>query len=50
MKKFIKEAADLASVRQRLLADGANPKVVAMESDLLQRLSANRQAMLQHTS
>ncbi|MFC7458510.1 PrsW family intramembrane metalloprotease [Brachybacterium sp. GCM10030267] len=46
MKKFIRESADLASVRQRLLADGANPKVVALESDLLRRLTTNRQALL----
>lgn len=46
MKRFIRESADLASIRQRLLADGANPKVVTVERQLLQRLSANRQEML----
>lgn len=46
MKRFIKESADLASIRQRLLADGANPKVVSVERHLLQRLSANRQEIL----
>lgn len=47
MKRFIRESADLASVRQRLLADGAAPKAVAQEAALLQRLSLNRQALLQ---
>ncbi|MGY5763665.1 PrsW family glutamic-type intramembrane protease [Brachybacterium sp. DNPG3] len=46
MKRFIRESADLASVRQRLLADGANPKVVAQEASLLQRLTDNRAALL----
>ena len=46
MKRFIRESADLASVRQRLLADGANPKVVALEAGLLSRLSRNRQELL----
>ena len=45
MKRFIRESADLASVRQRLLADGANPKVVALEAGLLGRLSTNRQQL-----
>jgi len=48
MKRFIRESADLASIRQRLLADGANPKVVATEQNLLQRLTANRQELLAH--
>ena len=48
MKKFIRESADLASIRQRLLADGANPKVVATERTLLGRLTANRQELLSH--
>ena len=46
MKRFIRESADLASIRQRLLADGANPKVVGIERNLLQRLTANRQELL----
>lgn len=46
MKKFIRESADLASVRQRLMADGANPKVVRHEQQLLTRLTANRQALV----
>jgi len=46
MKKFIRESADLASIRQRLLADGANPKVVAIERNLLHRLTVNRQELL----
>ncbi|MDN5599301.1 MAG: PrsW family glutamic-type intramembrane protease [Brachybacterium sp.] len=46
MKRFIRESADLASIRQRLLADGANPKVVGIERTLLQRLTANRQELL----
>lgn len=49
MKRFIRESADLASVRQRLLADGANPKVVAIEAHLLHRLTANRAELLQRT-
>ena len=48
MKRFIRESADLASIRQRLLADGANPRVVSVEGHLLQRLSANRQELLLH--
>ena len=50
MKRFIRESADLASIRQRLLADGANPKVVSTESMLLQRLTANRRDLLSHSS
>ncbi|HEX7351024.1 PrsW family intramembrane metalloprotease [Brachybacterium sp.] len=46
MKRFIRESADLASIRQRLLADGANPKVVETERKLLHRLTANRQELL----
>ena len=49
MKRFIRESSDLASVRQRLLADGANPKVTAIEAHLLQRLTANRAELLQYT-
>ncbi|APX34532.1 hypothetical protein BH708_00670 [Brachybacterium sp. P6-10-X1] len=49
MKRFIRESADLASIRQRLLADGANPKVVAQETHLLGRLTSNRQELLSHT-
>lgn len=49
MKQFIREAADLASVRQRLLADGQAPKAVALERALLDRLTANRRALLQYT-
>ncbi len=48
MKRFIRESADLASIRQRLLADGANPKVVGIERNLLNRLTANRQELLSH--
>src|SRR5699024_12693668 len=48
MKRFIRESAVLASIRQRLLADGANPRVVSVERHLLQRLSANRQELLLH--
>jgi RsiW-degrading membrane proteinase PrsW (M82 family) len=48
MKRFIRESADLASIRQRLLADGANPKVVAIERNLLGRLTSNRQELLSH--
>lgn len=46
MKRFIRESADLASIRQRLLADGANPKVVEIERNLLGRLTTNRQELL----
>jgi len=46
MKRFIRESADLASIRQRLLADGANPKVVSIERRLLARLTTNRQELL----
>ncbi|MCT1385704.1 PrsW family intramembrane metalloprotease [Brachybacterium sp. p3-SID1565] len=46
MKKFIRDSADLASVRQRLLADGANPKVVELEARLLSKLRSNREALL----
>lgn len=46
MKRFIRESADLASIRQRLLADGANPKVVSTERHLLTRLTTNRQELL----
>ncbi|MDN5820945.1 MAG: PrsW family intramembrane metalloprotease [Brachybacterium sp.] len=46
MKRFIRESADLASIRQRLLADGANPKVVGIERNLLLRLTSNRQELL----
>ncbi len=49
MKRFIREAADLASIRQRLLADGQDPKAVTAEAALLQRLTANRQALLQYS-
>lgn len=47
MKKFIREAADLASVRQRLLADGQAPRAVALEQSLLTRLEDNRRQLLQ---
>ncbi|MGO1225330.1 MAG: PrsW family intramembrane metalloprotease [Brachybacterium sp.] len=46
MKRFIRESADLASIRQRLLADGANPKVVEIERNLLSRLTSNRHELL----
>ena len=46
MKRFIRESADLASIRQRLLADGANPRVVEIERNLLGRLTANRRELL----
>ena len=46
MKKFIRDSADLASARQRLLADGANPKVVELEAGLLSKLRSNREALL----
>ncbi|GAA1488334.1 PrsW family intramembrane metalloprotease [Brachybacterium sacelli] len=49
MKRFIRESADLASIRQRLLADGANPKVTSTETHLLGRLTSNRQELLSHT-
>ncbi|MGP9537487.1 PrsW family intramembrane metalloprotease [Brachybacterium sp. AOP43-C2-M15] len=48
MKRFIRESADLASIRQRLLADGANPRVVDTERTLLGRLTANRQELLSY--
>ncbi|WP_262426129.1 hypothetical protein [Brachybacterium sp. Z12] len=48
MKRFIRESADLASIRQRLLADGANPKVVGIERNLLNRLTSNRQELLSY--
>ncbi|WP_087483321.1 PrsW family intramembrane metalloprotease [Brachybacterium massiliense] len=48
MKRFIRESADLASIRQRLLADGANPKVVEIERNLLNRLTTNRQELLSY--
>ncbi len=48
MKTFIRESADLASIRQRLLADGANPKVVGIEQQLLTRLTENRRELLSH--
>lgn len=50
MKKFIRESADLASARQRLLADGGNPKVVQLEAGLLAKLRSNREALLAATS
>lgn len=50
MKKFIRESADLASVRQRLLADGGNPKVVQLEATLLAKLRSNRESLLAATS
>jgi hypothetical protein len=46
MKRFIRESSDLASVRQRLLADGANPKAVQNERELLNRLTANRSELM----
>ncbi|GAA4524639.1 PrsW family intramembrane metalloprotease [Brachybacterium paraconglomeratum] len=46
MKRFIRESADLASIRQRLLADGANPKVIEIERNLLSRLTSNRHELL----
>ncbi|MFC0674115.1 PrsW family intramembrane metalloprotease [Brachybacterium hainanense] len=46
MKKFIRDSADLASVRQRLMADGANPKAVEHERQLLGKLTANRAQLL----
>ncbi|MGP5197889.1 PrsW family intramembrane metalloprotease [Brachybacterium alimentarium] len=48
MKRFIRESADLASIRQRLLADGAHPKVVGIEANLLARLTQNRRELLSH--
>ena len=50
MKKFIRESADLASVRQRLLADGGNPKVVQLEATLLAKLRSNRESLLAATN
>ena len=50
MKRFIRESADLASVRQRLLADGAHPKVVTIEAYLLHRLTTNRAELLQRAA
>lgn len=50
MKRFIRESADLASVRQRLLADGANPKAVRNEQELLHKLTTNRQELLARAS
>ncbi|WP_240613299.1 PrsW family intramembrane metalloprotease [Brachybacterium endophyticum] len=46
MKRFIKEAAALAATRQRLLADGASPRAITHERDLLGRLTSNRSALL----
>lgn len=48
MRTFIRESAELASNRQRLLADGASPKAVAEERRLLDRLTSNRQELLAH--
>lgn len=48
MRTFIRESAELASNRQRLLADGASPKAVLEERRLLDRLTSNRQALLAH--
>ena len=39
-------SADLASIRQRLLADGANPKGVEIERNQLGRLTTHRQELL----
>ncbi|MBM7500186.1 RsiW-degrading membrane proteinase PrsW (M82 family) [Brachybacterium muris] len=50
MKKFIRESADLASMRQRLLADGGNPKVVQLEATLLAKLRSNRESLLAATN
>ncbi|MCS6712571.1 PrsW family intramembrane metalloprotease [Brachybacterium sp. EF45031] len=47
MKRFIADSAELASARQRILAEGATPKAIAVEHELLQRMTANRQALLQ---
>lgn len=46
MKRFIRDSAQLASNRQRLLADGGSPKGVAEERRLLDRLTANRRELL----
>lgn len=48
MRRFIRESAELASARQRLLADGATPKAMAEERRLLERLTANRRELLSH--
>ncbi|GAB2532169.1 PrsW family intramembrane metalloprotease [Brachybacterium huguangmaarense] len=48
MKRFIRESAELASNRQRLLADGGSPKAVAEERRLLDRLTDNRRRLLAH--
>ncbi|MCL6421866.1 PrsW family intramembrane metalloprotease [Brachybacterium sp. JHP9] len=46
MKKMIRDAAELASVRQRLLADGAHPRTSAVERLLLDRLMAHRRVLM----
>ena len=46
MKRFIKESAELASNRQRLMADGAKPSALAEEQRLLGRLTENRREIL----
>lgn len=46
MKRFIRESAELAATRQRLLADGASPKATAHERQLLDRLTVNRRELL----
>jgi RsiW-degrading membrane proteinase PrsW (M82 family) len=48
MKRFIRDSAELASTRQRLLADGAHPKALGRERDLLGKLTGNRQELLAH--
>ncbi|MDO5663614.1 MAG: PrsW family intramembrane metalloprotease, partial [Brachybacterium sp.] len=46
MRRFIREASDLASLRQQVLAEGMNPRRYGKERDLLGRLSSRRQALL----
>ena len=45
MKRMIRESSDLASVRQRLLADGASPKAVQAEQELLTKLAGHRRVL-----
>jgi RsiW-degrading membrane proteinase PrsW (M82 family) len=46
MTRLIRDSSELASTRQRLLADGAHPKALAREQDLLGRISRGRQELL----
>ncbi|MDK7742017.1 PrsW family glutamic-type intramembrane protease [Helcobacillus massiliensis] len=46
MKKFIRQAAELAFTRQRLLADGAKPRHLEAEQYFLNHMEANRANLL----